>query len=266
MANYAEIMEKINDLSAQDLASWLNKDGRDATAEQAHNVLSVLNDKIAAFNAASAKAVMDGLFSLSTTDFWRTYALDPHYNGLKLKDSPEDGYVLEPMAFRLKFKQIERAYQGDNKAQTLCAYKQWDIALRIFNHHLNTSLVESNGGTVNSVNSIDKAALEKALGVMPDFFQVWNKTNKVLMLKHLCNLICGEELDIKPMSFDVKYLALTISRAKYGSIKTISDWALMDEIVTVIGMCLDVDDKGKRNTLYDFSAKGGFYKKAKKAK
>lgn len=263
MANYAEIMEKINDLSAQDLVSWLNKEGRDATAEQAYNVRAELDGKIAAFNTASAKAVMDNLFSLSTADFWRTYALDPHYNGLKLKDSTENGYMVEPTTFRLKFKQVEEAYQAGNKARTLCAYKQWDIALRIFSHYLSASVIEGNNGTVNTVNPIDKAALSKALESMPDFFQTWNKTNKVLMLKHLCNLICGEELDVKPMSFDVKYLGLAITKVTNGDIKTKGDWALMDEVITVIRMCLDVNEKGQRNNLYNFTAKGGFSKRSK---
>ena len=84
------------------------------------------------------------------------------------------------------------------------------------------------------------------------------------MLKHICNLMCGEEMGVKPMSFDVKYLKIVVARAKNGAIKTISDWALTDEIITVIGMAINLDENGKRKTLYDFDNKGGFAQKKRK--
>lgn len=244
---------------------WLNGDGKDATAEQAKKVENALNEKVTESNTQAQKERMDALFAMENADFWRTYSINPYYKGTKITNTPESGYQAQNADFRIKFKTLEKAYQDENtKTSTLCRYKQWDVAVALFNRYLQDDILADGKEVTKLVNSINKDKVSAAIKAMPECFATNTKQNRILMLKHICNLMCGEELGVKAMSFDVKYLKIAVARAKNGSIKTISDWALTDEIITVIGLAINLDENGKRKTQYDFSNKGGFAQKKSK--
>lgn len=244
---------------------WLNGDGKDATAEQAKKVENALTKKVTESNALSQKLQIEALLAMERNDFWKFYAVNPYYQGVKVTNTPEHGYQVQNADFRLKFKTLEKAYQEANtKADTLCAFKNWDTAIALFNRYLQDDVMDGGNSVTKTLNAIDKDKVSAAIAYLPECFNTNTKQNRILMLKHICNLMCGEEMGVKPMSFDVKYLKIVVARAKNGAIKTISDWALTDEIITVIGMAINLDENGKRKTLYDFDNKGGFAQKKRK--
>lgn len=263
---YEEIKTRLDSMTIAQIIEWLNGDGKDATAEQAGKVVNVLNEKVTESNTASQKDRMTVLFQMERNDFWKSYAINPYYAGKKVSNTPENGYQVQDVDIRIKFRTLEKAYQEHtkSKASTICAFGQWDIAVTLFNYWLQNDLLSEGKGVVSVQNGINKDKLNKALANMPECFKSNSKQNRILMLKHIVNLMCGEELGAKPMSFDVKYIKICVAKAKNGSIKTLSDWALTDEIVTVIGKCLNVDEEGKRKSLYDFNNKGGFAEKKSK--
>ena len=262
---YEDFFPTIDTATVAQCIEWLNGDGKDATAEQAKKVENALTEKVTESNTKAQKERMDALFAMENTDFWRTYAINPYYKGVKITNTPENGYQAQNADFRIKFKTLEKAYQDANtKASTLCRYKLWDVAITLFNRYLQDDVMAEGGTVTKTANAIDKDKMSATIKAMPDFFATNTKQNRILMLKHICNLMCGEELGVKAMSFDVKYLKIVVARAKNGSIKTINDWALTDEIITVIGMAINLDENGKRKVLYDFNNKGGFAQKKNK--
>lgn len=261
---YTEIMTAIdnNTVTMAQVCTWLNANGSAVTKTEADSVVNQLNMLITTFNDKQrADRVNHLLHSVERSSFWTVYATDPTYKGVKLTCKPQDGYSLQETSFRLKFKALEK--EAQEGGDSLCAFKNWEVAIAIFNRYLQDSCLESGKGCIKQRNAVDNNKLQAALKNFPDFFKENTKNNRILMLKHICNMMCGE-IGIKPMSFDVKYLALTMVNAKYGVIKSKNDQSLVDEIITVIGLCVDTDENGKRRTMYDFNNKGGFIVKAKK--
>lgn len=247
------------------IIDWLNGDGKSAIKEQVDKVVKALNERIKEENGKARDARIESLLAMDSKAFWYSYAINPHFEGKKITETPEGEYKVVDADMPLKFKVLEGAYQDskNSKTVTLCAFKQWDIAVALFNYHLQAEKISGGSNVVTVKNAVNKDKVLKAMEAMPDCFKSNTKQNRILMLKHICNLMCGEEMGVKPMSFDVKYLQEVVSKAKHGNISTLSDWALTDEIIVTIGMCLNVDENGKRKVLYTVNNKGGFAVKSK---
>ena len=91
-----------------------------------------------------------------------------------------------------------------------------------------------------------------------------NKETRLAQLQAIYNAILPETLTAKALSCDMAYIKTAYTKAKMGTVTTLNDNALIDEIIVTIGYALSFDEStGKRSRAYDLQSKSAFFKKAK---
>lgn len=266
---------KLNELTIPELVKFLNDQKTVLTAEQSQNVTATLNKAVENSNKAACDAKCAEFCAMERAEMWRSYAPNPYYAGVKITTDPKTMVLsTQDAKMLIKFKTLEKYYQTLNavetndkeepmpdKAVSLCSDGRYEKLIMLFNGMLS----EETATELNAVKMVRSTKVEETLKDMglDCFVGPVNKGKRLAQLQAIWNAMLPEELSATctALSCDVKYLKIAANRAKQGSVKSIGDKAMIDEIVVTISKGLSFDGKA-RSSKYDFASKSKFFAKA----
>lgn len=268
---HTAIQNKTTDsFSARELLELLNNSAEMATANgnETADLIKAIADNNKAENESICTDKCKVLIAMERDEMFRTYCVNPTYTGHKFsgkKNDKTDKYELTESAMRIKFAKLEKVYRDTTgkKYDTLCNSDFYGKLIMLFNGFMAESLCTDL--TANKPVRSEKM-LDALKNAKLDCFTS-NKNNKetrLAQLQAIYNAILPETLTAKALSCDMAYIKTAYTKAKMGTVTTLNDNALIDEIIVTIGYALSFDEStGKRSRAYDLQSKSAFFKKAK---